>query len=954
MLVGRKSERARIDRLLAGAREGESGVLVLTGEPGIGKSALCGYACAEAGGMRVLRSRSVESEAELAFAALGDLFRPVLDLFDALPPPQKAALDGALAVGPPARGDRLATCAATLSLLAAAAEDAGALLAVVDDAQWLDAPSAEALLFAARRLESEGVALLFACRGGSAAAFDPGGSLPKISLSGLDYEAGGELIEQQVEERPPPAILSRLHDVTAGNPLGLIETVALLSADQLAGAEPLPESLPGGVRLENMLLRSVEELPSNVQQILLIAAASDSGDIATILRASKTFDGIDAIEAAERAGVVETEDGHLEFRHPLLRSAIYQRAAPAARQAAQRTLAESTTDETDAADRRAWHLAAATDGVDVEAARLLDRAGANARDRGGHASAASAFARAASLSKEDGERLRRLVEAGTEARYAGRAEEALARFDEALPLSSNPLERARIQQARGSLEAWRGYPMAAHVLLTEEAARVEALDPRRAAIMLAEAAWPCFMAGEIATGLETAERALALAEPTDEPERALATVILAEASVLHGQARAGAELLEQCRPALDKGLELLGTEQSVGSTPSGRGDPGPDRYRDVIRTILMAAQVLTWLEEYGRARKLLTHVIEKSRAHSLLGTLPFALAALSELDFRTGNWVGAYAGASEGLRLADETKQASGLSLSLVSLARVEAARGLEADCREHTARAFELAGFGVPLSVVYAASCRALLELGLGRAEHAIGHLEQIARSAPRYGLDDPSVVQWAPDLIEAYVRSGRNDDAEIALGIFAEQARSSERTWALGAAARCRGLLANDDEFEGAFDEALDWNTRTDTPFERARTELCYGERLRRARRRVDSRERIRSALETFQRLGATPWVARCRGELGASVETSRRRDEPASNRLTPQELQVALIVAEGRTNREAGAALFLSPKTIETHLSRIYRKLNIRSRTELARLLAGEGALPDSPERATPPST
>ncbi|MFQ5426818.1 MAG: hypothetical protein ACE5EV_07035, partial [Gaiellales bacterium] len=596
-----------------------------------------------------------------------------------------------------------------------------------------------------------------------------------------------------------------------------------------------------GPALEDMVMRSVAQLSSDVQQTLLVAAASDAGDLDTIRRATEALGGGGAVDAAERAGVVAITDGRLEFRHPLLRSAIYEHAGPAARQAAQRALAESTTDDATDADRRAWHMAAATDGGSAEAARLLESAGASARERGGHASAATAFARAASLSSEDHERMRRLVEAGTEARYAGRADEALAHFDEALPLSSDPLDHARIQQARGSLAAWRGHAMAAHALLSEEASQVEALDSRRAAIMLTEAAWPCFLAGEIVTGLQAARRACALAETAGEPERTLASVTLAVGMALNGQARAGADLLEQCGPAFDEALALLASSELATTTVDAGDDPEPDRFRNLARSVLMAAQVHTWLEDYGRARELLTHVIEQSRVRSLIGTLPFALGALSELDFRTGNWAGAYASASEGLRLADETKQASGLSLSLVSLARVEAARGLEADCREHTARAFELAGFGVPLPVVYAASCRALLELGLGRADAAIAHLEQIAHNAPRYGLDDPSVVQWAPDLIEAYVRTGRNDDAQKALEILTAQATSAERTWALGAAARCRGLLADDDELDREFGEALDWHSRTDSPFERARTELCYGERLRRARRRVDSRERV-----------------------------------------------------------------------------------------------------------------
>jgi DNA-binding CsgD family transcriptional regulator len=352
--------------------------------------------------------------------------------------------------------------------------------------------------------------------------------------------------------------------------------------------------------------------------------------------------------------------------------------------------------------------------------------------------------------------------------------------------------------------------------------------------------------------------------------------------------------------------------------------------------------VLTWIEEYDLARQLITKTIDAARQQSALGVLPYPLAGLSELDFRTGHWAAAYAGATEGVRFAGETGQETTHAFSLVCLARVEAAQGREEDCRKHIAQALEIAPHGIGGAAAQAVSALGLLELGLGHSEDSIAILAPFGVRVRQHGLGEPAVIQWAPDLIEAYLRAGRNEEAEAELDIFEQQAEQTGRNWALAAGLRCRGVLASEDEFEEHFTRAIELHRRTPTPFELARTELCFGEQLRRHRRRSDAREPLRSALETFEQLGAEPWAERARVELGASGEKARRRDPSAAGHLTPQELQVALVVGQGATNREAGAALFLSPKTIEAHLGRIYRKLDIRSRTELAHLLATEGAL------------
>lgn len=916
-LIGRDAEIAHVAALLEEARSGRSRALLVRGEAGIGKSALLRYTVAQAGGMIVLRARGVESESELAFAALGDLFRPVVDHLIQLPDPQAAALSSALGLRPPVAGDRFTICAGTFNLLAAVAEVAP-VLAVVDDAQWLDTSSAEALLFAARRLDSEGVALVLAVREGEAGAFAFSGSgLDELVLTGLEHEHARELLLRPLQHEPAPEVADRLVRGTSGNPLALLEIPGLLSADQLAGSAPLDEPLPAVSAVQRAFLRQIEVLHEEARQALLVAAASESGRLDVIEAALEAL-GLDpqALDPAEESGLISVEPDGLEFRHPLLRAAVYHAAPGRARRDAHEALAKAAAGEQP--DRRAWHLAAAAPALDEEVASALEQAAGEARERGGHAEAALALERAARLTGNEGEQARLLVQAADATRIAGRPERALELLEEALSSTRDPRARAGIQHLRGAVQMWVGSPRDAHGLLVEEASKIEELDAGKAARMLTDASWACLMGTDIRAGLETAERAHAAAEQASSTTQIHAAAVLGVALLLSGRTREAFPLLERFEPLLE-------------STDFGR-----------VRQLVTPAQVLTWLEEYDLARRLFTQMIDAARGQSALGYLAYPLAGLSELDFRTGNWAAAYAGAAEAIRIAEETGQHVTHAFGLVCLARVEAAQGREADCRAHAARSSEIAPIEIDAVAAYGISTLGLLELGLGRSENATGLLEPLARQVRKRGLGEPAVVQWAPDLIEAYTRTGRTEDAARELEEFERQAEETQRNWALAAAARCRGLLASDEEFEESFVRALDLHARTPTPFEHARTELCFGERLRRSRRQTDAREPLRSALATFDGLGADPWAERARIELTASGEAARRTAPSASNQLTPQELQVALVVGQGATNREAGVALFLSPKTVEAHLGRIYRKLNVHSRTELARVLAGEGAL------------
>lgn len=918
-LIGRDAEVARLEGLLVDAQEGVSAAIVLRGEAGIGKTALLRQTAAQAEslGFLVLRTRGLETESELAFAGLGDLMLPIVDLVARIPPPQAAAVLAALALGPPAGADRFAVCAGTLSVLGEAAEGRP-VLAMIEDAQWLDHSSAEALGFAARRLDSEGIVMLVAVRDGESSEFDTTG-LTEIHLTGLTTEAAAALLRRVVQAEIPDGVASLLAEAVAGNPLALRELPTTLTPGQLAGLEPLeaPLAVPSVTAEFARLLRA---LPDDTATALLVAAACDSADVAVINHACEDL-GLDpgAFAAAEDAGLI-TIGASIEFRHPLLRAAAFHQAPAGQRRDVHRALARVAGN----APSRGWHLAAAAVGDDEAAASVLEAAAAEARARGGHAEAASALERAAGLTVAGPARAVRLLAAARDARSAGNATRALRLLSEALPLDDDLGVRARVQHLRGAIEMWNGAPKAAHGLLVAEADIVEPHDRERAARMLTDATWAALMAADLAGGLETGTRARAVAEGVGGLRAVAADGALGIAALLRGDSARAIPLMARYHASR---LELEPASQSEAvPTPS--------------------AQVLMWLEQHDEAREVAVTAVERARAHSALGALPYALAELSDLDFRTGYWQSASANAAEAVRVADELGQETVLAYALACLARIDAARGDEADCRCHAIRAIELGENRIGATVAYGLSALGLLELGLGRPEEAADILGRLAQLAAERGLAEPNVVQWAPDFIEACIRSGREDDALRGLVIFESQAEVTGRWWAAATAARCRGLLAEAPDVSTAFETALALHADVPSPFERARTLLAYGEQLRRCRRRVDARVHLEDALSVFDRLGAEPWAARARRELAATGGVTTHRVPSTADTLTPQELQVALVVAEGATNREAGAKLFLSPKTVEAHLGRIYRKLGVRSRTELARKMMSSDRTHETP--------
>jgi DNA-binding CsgD family transcriptional regulator len=912
-LLGRVSECELLERLLDGARSGSSDALVLYGEPGIGKTVLLEHAVEQAAEMRVLRVTGLEAASDLPYGGLATLLRPVLAVLPEIPDRQRAALSTALGLAPAGEPRPLAVAAGTLSLLAAVAETEP-LLCVVDDAHWIDRESVEALAVVAARLEAEGIVILFAARDGE--GFEPA-QLAALHLTGLDPDAAGTLLRRHAPRAVTSGVAERLVSETRGNPLALLELPALLTDAQFSGREPLDRPLPVGASLEQAFARRVGALPGEAQRAILVAAASDSDDLGLVIRAAGEL-GLpaDALEAADSAGLLSIRGWRFRFRHPLVRSALYQAAPLAERRAVHGALAGVLGEKGDI-ERRAWHRAAAALGPDEDVAAELERAAASARRRGGVAAEARTLELAARLAPADDARAARLVKAADAAGQAGQSDQAGRLLDEALPQIGDPVLRADAQELRASILKRRGEAEAAHELLLDEASRIESADPLRAARMLTRASHLFFRRDQIAPALELAERAWWL----------VGREVAADDLELSGTLAWAQAYLGRTEEARALALRCAEISEARGETAGGP----------------QIGWCLSWLEEYEAARAPIERAVRAHREAGAFGDLAYVLFHLSDLELRTGRLAAAYAAAQEGARLAREIGRDQLLMADLTVLATVEAVLGRADDSRTHATQALALAGATFNHTFVARANAAlGLLELSLGRSQEAVAVLELVERSMAQSDVVEPSLLEWIPDLIEAYIRVDRIDDALLRLERWDGLAIQTRRLWALAAAARYRGLLAAEGEAEARFEEAIALHERTPSAFERARTRLCYGERLRRAGRRAEARTHLRLALEAFERLGAVPWAERARTELHATGETVRRRDPTAAERLTPQELQIALAVGEGRTNREVAAALFLSPKTIEYHLANVYRKLDVHTRAQLANRLARDGTL------------
>jgi DNA-binding CsgD family transcriptional regulator len=905
-VLGREEERLALERLLAEAREGRSGVLALVGEPGIGKTALLDHAAARADGMRVLRARGVESEAEVPFAGLAELLRAALAAFDRVPPPQAKALAGALALAPAAENDRFAIGAATLSLLSAYAEEAPLLL-LVDDVHLLDGSSAGALLFAARRLLADPIAVILAAREGEPSLLD-GADIRVLRVAGLGRAEAAELVGPAIAD----AAVERLFLATGGNPLALLELAP--DAARLATLPP-GGPVPISTEIAAAFVRRFGRLGDRTRRVLVLAAASDSGDLAVLARAATALEAdLEDLAAAEEAGLVRLDAGRVEFVHPLARSALYADAPPTERRAAHAALARALPDRD--VDRRAWHLASASVGPNRDASVALEQAGTRARERSAYSVAAAAFERGGRLAPADEDRAALLYAAADAAWLAGDAARTLSLLDDAEPHATAAPLAARIAFLRGQVAMRRGPVMDGYALVLAAAEQIADTDPELAVVWLAQAVHACMQAGDTRSMVSAAERTGALARgQTSRRASFFAAMAACMALVADGRGEEGAA-------AARRAIEIL--EES-------------DELRDDPRLLAWAAFGPLYLREAGAGRALIDRASERARSQGAVGVLPLLLSLLARYQATTDQWHEAESGYDEAIRLARETGQRADLGAALAGFAWLEARQGHEARCRRDAEEARTLCrDLGVGLYGIWAVQALGDLELGLGRAAEAIGHYDEQRAEMQSLGIADVDVSP-APELVEGHLRLGRRDEAGELAAAYEREARAKGQPWALARAARCRGLLAADEEVDAAFDEALRLHARTPDVFELARTQLAYGARLRRARRRIDAREQLRAAVETFGRLGASSWSEVARGELAATGETARRREASTLDDLTPQELQIALLLAGGKTTREAAAAVFLSPKTVEYHLRHVYRKLDVHSREELATALA-----------------
>jgi DNA-binding CsgD family transcriptional regulator len=913
VLLGRGPEVARIERALADARLGMSSALVLRGEPGIGKTALLRHAAEQAGGMRVLSARGVEFEADIPFAGLHDLLHPALGMVDRLPPVGARALRAALGLGERVESDRLVVGAATLGLLTAWAETP--LLVLVDDAQWLDRASAETIAFAARRLLADPIALVVAIREGEPSPLLEAG-LEEARVGGLDPASAAELLQSAAPARLRVEVVRRIMDATGGNPLALVEMASEAHRfEAAAGYAPLP--VPISTTVERAYLRRAVAVSAAGRSVLLLVAASGTAGVELVRRAAAAV-GLpqSAVEEAEAAtGLLALRGRSLEFVHPLAAAAVYHAASPAERRAAHRALATAMSD-LESADRRAWHLAAAADGPDEQVAAELEAAASRARARTGHAAAAAGFEEAARLSADAGLRSRRLFAAAASAWLAGQAERAVVLLAEARSGVKDEWLQVEIEALAGDIALSQGAVEEGYRLVQSAAARLVGRDRLRAIQLLAYATLTGFGAGRLADMLATARHALDLVRPDDPPAAGIA------AHTAYGCAAVMAALGDAGPRHLRAAEELFrGTELA--------GDP---------LLMVCAGVVGLFLREAEAGRDLLERAHAAARADAPAAALPQVLYYLGRDLATTERWAAARAHYEEGARLARETNQNNWLTGLLAALTQIDTLEGRSSELHAHAVEVEALADrYQMELFRAWMVAARALHELAGGRAALALEQLLRLRAIHVELGIHDPD-IDPAPDLAEVNVRLGNHDVAAVEAQAFLEAARIKGQPFALARAERALGLVAPEGEFAAHFEAALANLARTRDTFETARTNLSYGERLRRARRRGEARRHLAAALEVFDRLGATPWSQRALAELGAGGDVAGRRDESVRHRLTPQEVQIALALAQGQTTREAAAKLFLSPKTVDYHLRNVYDKLEIHSREELRAIMGG----------------
>ncbi len=898
-LLGRADALERLDELASAARSRRGGAITIVGPPGVGKTAL--MRSAGSAGVRAIDVTAAESEVALPWTGLASVLEPLLAHDAPVTSIARGELREALALEQPTVAESARVLHAAVALLAATAEHEPLLLRV-DDVQWLDPSSRQAIAFIARRAADIGIGAItvWSERG---EPFDPWPGVPVLTIGELGRADALTLARRAGVS---PAVAEALVDAVGGNPLALIEAPAQLSPDERDGRQPLPAALPVGTRLEIAFARRLDALPSATRDALLVAALSADGATEP-LRAA--LGGLDVLAAAEDAGMITVDARGLSFAHPMIRTAVERAAAPSARRAAHRALAAAVT-----GPQRAWHLAAAAQAPDEALAAELETLGYDAAQRGAPATAATALARAAELSPDRERAIGRTVAAAAMAITAGSPARATALLDPVLADAAEPALRADVQLMRGMAIQQGGSPMAAFALLEAEAERVVQHDRARAAGLLTQAGVALVAHGSMDRLAALAERALTLAPPEAELVPAVLHASALATLGEHGRART---LLRERHSAL------------WALDPTGPGH----------EILAVAALVHVWMEDYEDAERLLVWLIDTCRERGAVVAIAFPLTVAASLHLRRGSFGEAARLSDEAVGLGEDAVGSFLHSVTLTTAAFVAANRGDAEACIRHAEHARAIA-LRLDLTSTLACAEQALgfLALGAGDAATAVAHLESARGHTRRFGSRDPSFLYTEADLVEAYVRAGRPDDAAALTDELAAGAAATGGTWAAAATSRCRLLVEGDDRLDEHIAAALAAHGRLAQPFELARTQLCAGERLRRARRRTDARPQLAGAHATFAALGAEQWAARAEQELRAAG-ARRGEGSPSEGVLTAREQDVCTLVAGGATNREAAAALHMSPRTVEHHLRMAYRKLGVRSRTEMTRRLGGQ---------------
>jgi DNA-binding CsgD family transcriptional regulator len=927
-LFGRVGELEVLRRLLADVRGGKSAVLVVRGEPGIGKTALLGHLAAEASGLQVARAVGVESEMELPHAGLHQLCAPMLARLDRLPGPQRDALETAFGIsaGPPP--NRFLVALAALNLMAAVSEQQP-LLCIVDDEQWLDQASAEVLGFVGRRLLAEPIGLVFAARTPApgirtaapgirspAPGPDPLAGLPELRLGGLDHESARALLATVASAPLDEKVQERIIEETGGSPLALLELYQGVSPAGLAGGFALPDTLDVPRRIENQYAERLRELPEEVQRLMLLAAADPVGDPALIFRAAQVL-GLDVTDmnVAVAAGLLGS-GANVRFRHPLVRSAAYRAADVKDRRAAHEALAAVTDPQADP-DRRAWHRAHAAAGPDEAVAAELISSADRALRRGGVAAAAAFWERAVALTPGTRQRASRAL-AAAEAKYAaGDFEAAQALLTTAEVGSLDELAAAQAQRMRAQIAFALRRGRDAPPLLLRAAQRLQTLDVELARETYLEALVAAIYAGRLAAGEGAVQVArAAISAPTS-----------AGTSAQDGTA--GTDRLPHSELLL-RGLAIRLIDGYVAAAPT---------LKEALRRYRAEPQELDWLSvSYNMVAmdlwddeawsELAANQVRLARENGTLSWLPFALDYLAEIDIQAGELSHAAGLLTEREHIDPGVREATLPYIPLL-LAAWHGDTATAAELAELMARGATDRGEGAALT--YMDYATAVLHNGLGNYATAAAAAERAHEAG------EIVISPWALyELAEAAARNDQPESAAAATDQLATIAEASGSNWARGAAARSLALLSEGGAADERYNEAIELLGRTRMAAHLARARLSYGEWLRRENRRVDARDQLRPAFEAFAAMGARGFAGRARRELRAAGERARERSDDTRTALTPQEEAVARLAREGRTNQEIGAQLFIGARTVEWHLRKVFSKLDIRSRKELDQAL------------------